>query len=192
MRRRKKRVVGKDQDKEIMIMNKYYLDFKKNKEMICVYSDETDTESFATGYVVGVSDDDIILYHLTPNGNYDGYLLLPINKVFLIEHDTKYSNKIKYISEKQSKQNIQYFDDENLKSCLIKYAFENDLIIEVQLINSGLNDVVGKVFSFDEETIIIDKYTEYGEKDGHAIFNILDITRLSCDNEEERIIKYII
>lgn len=153
MRRRKKRVVGKDQDKEIMIMNKYYLDFKKNKEMICVYSDETDTESFATGYVVGVSDDDIILYHLTPNGNYDGYLLLPINKVFLIEHDTKYSNKIKYISEKQSKQNIQYFD---------------------------------------EETIIIDKYTEYGEKDGQAIFNILDITRLSCDNEEERIIKYII
>lgn len=60
------------------------------------------------------------------------------------------------------------------------------------MINSGLNDVVGKVFSFDEETIIIDKYTEYGEKDGQAIFNILDITRLSCDNEEERIIKYII
>lgn len=192
MRRRKKRVVGKDHDKEIVIMNKYYLNFKKNKELICVYSDETDTESFAAGYVVGVSDDDIILYHLTPIGNYDGYLLLSINNIFLTEYNTKYSKKLNYISENLSNQNLHYFDDENLKSCLLKYAYDNTLIVEVQLINSGLNDVVGKVNSFNKETVIIDKYTEYGEKDGQAVFNILDITRLSCDNEEERIIKYIV
>lgn len=197
MRRKSKRAVGKDLGNEIIQgdyyeMKKYFNDFKDNKELICVYSNETDTESFAAGYVVGVSKDDIILYHLTPRGTYDGYLLLPIDNIFLTEYNTRYTKKLYNLSQIQFHENMSYFKNESLKSCLLKYAHENDFVVEVQLVNSGLNDVVGKVFSFDEEKVIVDKYTEYGEQDGQAVFNILDITRLSCDNEEERTIKHMI
>lgn len=173
-------------------MYKCYLNFKKNKELVCVYSDSTDSESFSAGYVTGVSDEDIILFHLTPNGKYDGYILLSIDNIFLIEYNTKYSKKLHQISDHLFSNDIQYFESDDLKLSILEYARVNDFIIEVQLINSGINDVIGKVVGVEDGLVKIDKYTEYGESDGQAVFDISNITRLVCDSEEDQIIKQII
>lgn len=173
-------------------MNKYYKNFMKNKDLVCVYSDTNDSESFSAGYIVGVSEEDIILYHLTPNGKYDGYILLPIENIFLTEFNTKYTKKLESIYKNILNNDIMYFDSETLKLSLLKYAYENDFVCEIQLINSGLNDVVGKIFEFDEMLVKVEKYTEYGENDGEAIFDINNITRLSCDSEESQTLKKII
>lgn len=192
VKRKRKRVIGKDHVKEFDVMNKYYLNLKKNKELVCVYSDTTDPESFSAGYITGVTDENMIIFHLTPKGKYDGYILLSIDNIFLMEYNTKYSKKLQKISDSLLNNDIVYFESDDLKLSLLEYARENNFIIEVQLINSGINDVIGKVAIVEDGLVKIDRYNEYGESDGQAVFNISNITRLVCDSEEDQILNEII
>ena len=43
---------------------------------VSLYSDKEDTEHFSCGYILGATQEDVVLCSITPNGLYDGFLVL--------------------------------------------------------------------------------------------------------------------
>lgn len=156
----------------------------EEKKVTSLYNDKEDTAKMYTGYIGAYNDDNILVYHISPRGLYDGYLLIDRESVFQIDYNGKYEKKIErlYDLKKQQHQNVQIKDSSILNS-LLQFAQKNRNMAYVALQDSS---VTGIVREFDEETIYLEVYTDYGEPDGVSTVKIDAITMAAVDTNDEQ------
>lgn len=163
-----------------------------SKEWVCVY-EGTDHESFIFGTILSIDDRYCVIHRFDPSGDDDGVLLIEINSIFRTDVKNKYTQKMQRLIS--SKKNEEQLDIENVGlgenySCLamlLNMAKRNERIVSIELLASGITDIVGQVQSVLEDKIHIRQIDEYGEVDGMAICMLDDITQLSVGSEDERI-----
>lgn len=163
-----------------------------NKEWVCIY-EGTDHESFIFGMVLSIDDRYCVIHRFDPSGSDDGVLLIEVDSIFRIEVKNKYTGKMQRLIS--SKNNVNQFTKDNVYSgedysclaTLLNMAKTNERIVSIELLASGITDIVGQVQSIFEGKIIIRQIDEYGEVDGMTICMLDDITQLSAGSEDERI-----
>lgn len=158
----------------------------KEKSLVSFYSNTTDTEKFSVGFVRAISDEFVLLAHVTTTGYYDGFLLKTLESIFEIKHSGKYEKKLAdlYRLQKQNHPDISISYD-SLSISILTHALEKGLIISLGLFNSGLDDIQGYVMEICDDFLKIELIDDYGENDGIATLNICDITHVVCDSENE-------
>ena len=67
---------------------------------------------------------------------------------------------------------------------MLDYAKRQNKICEIELCNSGLQDVVGFISEITEENLTVQSVDEYGEQDGEATLFLSDITALSFGSKD--------
>ncbi len=72
---------------------------KKNSLVVSVYCCEDDSDAHLTGYVLDATDKGITLQHLTPDGEPDGKVLIPMSCVFRVDVDGRYERKIAFLAK---------------------------------------------------------------------------------------------
>lgn len=156
-------------------------------EMIECYTDSTDLEKFSAGYIALELENELIMQHLQPNGDYDGYIVICKNDIIKIAKGTRYIQKLELLKDirKVVFEHISK-SSENGFECLLNYALKNKRVISVQLLDSGASDIVGYVALIENGKCLVNSLDEYGEADGVCEFFIDDISFLSCDGDEER------
>lgn len=164
---------------------------KKQKKLLSVYTDTSNTSKFAAGYVVGANEQHFTLALVTPVGKYDGLLLKRTDSIYMISTDGRYIDKLlKLISINKTEVNV-LFDSGNLIQEVLDFAQKNRLIVSIELIDSGYDDCIGFVDSMDEDMCKIQEINEFGEPDGVSIIKLSDVTKISCDDSDDRPLKLL-
>lgn len=67
----------------------------KNKKAVSLFCNRNDTEQHLTGFIGKVNDSEVLIYHITNCGYYDGYILKRIDDIFRIDYEGEYEKKFK-------------------------------------------------------------------------------------------------
>lgn len=169
--------------------------FVNKQEIISIYTDEEKTNKFIAGYLLAVDEQYFLLASITPQGLYDGYILKTLDSILCIHSNGKYEKKLSYLlSDKYKPHNTQYWasiESNNILEEFLEFIKENNFVCSIEICNSGYNDIIGFIDSFNDVTCSVNTITEYGEDDGKSMIQIRDITLIGCDSDEEQTIKYL-
>jgi len=160
--------------------------------IVSVFDDIKEANTFAAGFVHGVSSEHVLLKHVTPRGKYDGFRVIFLEDIFKIKIRSSYDKKLEKLYFRQ-KQSHPRFDlkSESLIKDILHYAQSNELIISATLNYSGVDDLTGYVNEISTNMIIIESVSESGGKDGICTVNIDDITSLVCDTEDKIMLRLL-
>ncbi|MGI6501488.1 MAG: hypothetical protein ACOX1S_11555 [Anaerostipes sp.] len=174
-------------------MRQQLKEIMKNKKLLSLYINLDDTEKFLTGYINCISIKEIIINHITPTGNYDGYVYAKIHDIYRIETDTKYIQKIEklmHLNLKKHHENIK-IEDDILKSFL-QFLKEKEWISSFQIGDDDYYSITGFVKDIGDTAVRIMQISDDGEEDGETIINTEVITSCQGDTMDEQIIKQLI
>ena len=175
--------------------NNLYLDelkkLQQSREIACIYTSR-DTSKFAAGIIQCFDEKFVIIEHILPTGQYDGFVTRNIEDILKIEQNSKYSNKIKTLS------NLYNVKHEKLKIVnqdvlfsLFTYAMETRKIVTLELVDSEYDDAVGYVDDVSGDFVRMTGIDRYGEKDGEIVFKTSNITHLDCGTDTEVALKLL-
>lgn len=158
-----------------------------SKQPASIYTNDRETDKFHFGIVLAVNDDEIAIQLISPNGDDDGVMILGTPSVFRVETDGQYAEKMKKLYMHNP---VSVFDgkidEANILQSMLLIALKNNAVLSIELLDSGLNDVVGVVDAIEAEQCKIRQIDEYGYEDGFSYVFIRDITKISYLTENEQ------
>lgn len=162
------------------------LSFIRNKtEIALIYTNFDDTLKFSAGYICGLTKEQFVLKHISPNGIEDGLYVGSISNIIKVEYGTKYADKLKHL-EKTGQFTYDFECRDDLNMDVLQHAMQKGYIVSIELENSGQNDAVGFVLAVSEKMIRILAVDEFGYNDGECYMCPDQITQITCNGIEER------
>ncbi len=159
---------------------------------VSVYSNRDDMDRFMVGYVLGVSDEELLLALISPAGKYDGYALIKLNQIYRVNELGEYEQKIERLYEsEESKHAFFPVDESNLTGSLLAFSKLKGYISLIELLD-GEDSVQGFYDDKSGNVISVFSVTDYGERDGKSFFNANEITRIFCDTADEQTVKRLL
>lgn len=151
-----------------------------------------DLDHFSSGFVCAVKDGFVLLAHVGPLGDYDGFRVHTVEGVYKVKWGGKYERKIQtlYALKHQAHPDVPVAG--SLTADLLLYAKANTLYISAELLHSTYDDIKGQVLDVDADALTVHLFNEYGDDDGSCTVSLKDITVLVCDSDEEAAIKRLV
>lgn len=153
-----------------------YLRFGNFKVLIRTYN-FIDNEFFA-------------LYMLTPNGENDGILVKRLAVLLMLRWTDSMMKNEKLcpnFDDLISKTPIDFENGNALFSIMLD-ALRTEKPISVELLDSGVDSVIGQVTAVNEKICTVRQIDEYGCDDGIAYVNVPDITQVSYASADNSIL----
>ena len=157
----------------------------EDKILIAIYTNRDDYDKFSAGYVLDVSEEELLIKHLTPNGEFDGYSVRKTDSVYRVESNSLYLDKVKKLFElKKESASLPDIDtNEDILLNTIKFAMNNNFVVTI-CIGENACDITGYIKNINDGNIKILQISEYGQNDGETIFLLQDILKICvCDTE---------
>ena len=164
---------------------------KDEGKLVSIFSDVNDSNNFSVGYVAGINDSHFILASITPTGEYDGFLLKEATSIYMVSTDSRYIDKLSTLIDINKTKFDAFFGCDDLVQQLLTYAKRTATIVSVELINSGGVDCSGFVEFFNNNICKIQEINEFGEPDGMSTISVSEITKISCDDSNDRPVKLL-
>jgi soluble P-type ATPase len=164
-------------------------DVKEKHEIISLFSDPDNTDKFSAGFVLHVTDEHILLASVDRKGRYDGFTAKRSEDIYEVDNNGEYEHKMQKLYDIQKQSHPEVNVGEDLFNDLLSFAKSNKLFVTIECYDSGYDDVQGRVLSADQSTIEIEKYDEYGRRDGTAVLDYNSISRICCDSEDEQVMR---
>ena len=161
--------------------------FRNNKQFVCVHADIENLNKFIYGKICWVDEEFFVVSMVSPDGEYDGFLIKKINDIIFIEHSLKYDNKMSILlrDKEYKERNLQIVTNNILEWGLL-FAKKNNFIVSVEFDHSGVNNVVGFVDSIKANICTMKQVDEYGIEDGESYFALSDISQICIDSSDEK------
>lgn len=161
-------------------------EFKNNRNIVSLFTDSEDALGYCSGIILDY-DEDYLLFNSIEDGKDDGLMLFNTSDIFRINIDGKHEKKLDSLFDKNNKKEYNLEYKESLLDTVLNYSKENNLVISVCLDYSLFDGyIMGFVSSYDEDTLIIDSYDEFGEADGKTYINIDDIGHIMVLSSSEK------
>ena len=160
-------------------------ELKISGEIAAVYTDIENPERFSVGYIVALTEEQMLMLHIGLHGEMDGYSVNNLDDVYRIETDSKYINKIKALCSFNPDEAFKIAITDNLLTDLLNAAVTRRCIADVDLIGDR---VIGYVEKVVEGKVYMEQIDDYGEYDGHTVFLCSDICAASIEDTECKVI----
>ena len=158
----------------------------ENDALIGIFSDPSDPAGFMAGWVEAVTDEHVLLRHLSRHGRYDGYRLLHLEEIFRVDTEGRYLERLLSLSQAREERFLRLFEE--------KVSSESDLIVEtlraaqrrelmVRVYILERDNESGRVKDLSHDTVTIERLDHYGAADCDAMIHLEAISNLSCDDE---------
>lgn len=162
---------------------------KSQNKKVSMYGNNANTSSFMYGSIMSVSESQVLLYLISPSGDFDGFILKDIDDIYRLEIDDQYSEqmqrKIKSDLLPPYPADLICDKPEDLTMRMLKYVNQEDKLVSIELLNSGIIDVIGFVLEINKGVCTIQQIDENGNKDGITYIHSQDITQISADSSDE-------
>lgn len=157
------------------------------KSLASIYTDCNDTDKFHFGKVLAVSEKEIAIQMISPDGEEDGITVMDVEKVIRVEINGQYSAKMeKLCAERTISDYPIKFENNNILKSVLSYAISNKQIVSLELMDSGYNDIVGFAESVTDDEYRIHQIDEYGFEDGLSYISINDVTMIRLLSQDEK------
>ena len=186
-------VAKRDQEgKGVFIMfEPVLLEAKESKVPISLYTDSEDKSKFTFGFILGISDDDVLLGSITPYGFYDGYTIRHLDDIYRVEKGDSYGLRVSKLYKIHSQGHPPLSVTGDFVQDVLSFSCEYHLVVSIELMNSGYDDIQGFVSSVQGPMVVIEQVNDDGEFDGDTVVSIDDITCITCDSEKESAVKLL-
>lgn len=162
---------------------------KLQNKTVSLYGNTANTSSFIFGSVISVSESQVLLYLISPSGDFDGFLLESIDNIYRVEIDDQYSEKMHKLVKSES---LFSYPDKLLSNTpadltmrMLQYVNQEEKVVSIELLNSGIVDVTGLVQEISKDMCQIQQIDEFGNADGITYIYLQDITQISTDSSDE-------
>lgn len=163
------------------------------RKFVSIYTNSADSDRFCYGKVLSVNEEEILLYLISPDGEYDGLSVKNTNSIFRVEYGGEYERKmLSLMTEENLDYFEQYIDDNDLFLSVLILSQKCNKIVSVEVENSGNFCITGIVEDVNEDVCKIKQFDDYGNFDGYSIVKIDSISELSLDSIDERRISKLI
>ena len=171
-------------------MLKIFKELYTNQTLSCIYANCNDTSKFIFGKIIAIGKQQIAIQMITPDGDDDGISVIFLNNVNRVEINSQYVRKMEklYFPKTAPNYDLQINNDNVIMGVLI-FAFKQNEIVSIELIDSGYNDIMGIIEEIDDIECKVQQYDEYGNKDGVVYFLISDISKVSVLTQSEKRVK---
>lgn len=173
-------------------------DFIKNckdaNKLIAVYTNKDNTEKFSVGYILEQIEEGLLIASYDSNGLQDRIILLNLNDIFMIETDSLYLKKMYKLINNFKFINSEKFvfkrnNDFSLLYNLLNQCFEEKKLITIKSIFGF--DVSGLITEQNDDVVIIQEISNYGEEDGLVCIKIEDIEKIGIDGQDEQKLSFL-
>lgn len=160
--------------------------------IISVFSDIEDTNKFSAGFLVDVTPEFVAIAHIAPTGLYDGYIVKKTDDIYAVKSGGAYEKNLErlYHLRKQSHAPVPCRAGDTRRS-ILEFAKENKLIVTIELLESGYDDIQGKIIDLEEDTVTIGEVDHSGNDDGISYISMSDISFIACDSDVESSLKLL-
>lgn len=166
-------------------MNSVLLNAMAEKKIVSLYTDTSETNKFTVGYILGTSDDYVLLNSIATNGINDGLYLLQANDIFRINIDGEYENKILKLYHMQNQKPVANMQVDDLFNAFFTYAQKNAMIVSIKLCDGEEYELSGIVENVSDEQLTLKCISNYGKYDGISIVKNNYITKATCNSDFE-------
>ncbi len=132
----------------------------------------------------------MLIYHITPYGEYDGYALIKAEDIIRIDYGSEYEKCIEKLFQKTNKKHKHFAvnNDSALFFMLCDYAKENALIVTFETCGASISGFIEK---YSDSEMWINVVSEYGKNDGKTVVQIDEILAVFVDTQYEMKLKVL-
>ena len=156
-----------------------------NNMLVAMYLNRSDYDKFVVGNIISITEEWLLIKHLSPRGEFDGYSIRSVDDVYRVEIGGAYLERIERLSkhnEINSTFPIPNLDGDILIN-LVNYAMYNECVSVISL-DEDATDIVGLITNASNGMIRIKELTEFGHINGETMFPIKEILKI-CVNDIE-------
>lgn len=161
----------------------------ENREIVSIFCDDSNPSTFLTGRVLNVTEDELLLCHISPDGYYDGFIWIPTRYLFRVNIGGKYERKIQtlYQFRKQSHPTVPIKDC--LQNSLLSFCLTRNLIVSVELESTTLR---GQLVHFDKDIVSLSLLDDYGLPNGTSHVLNEQIISIAVDTSHEQNLRILV
>ena len=150
-------------------------------QLVSLFSTSGDDNGFIVGFILGVSEESVLIKEVDQYGSFDGFTLTRLNDIYRIAYAGKYENKLMKLYS-QKKDNTVFMPDarRSLEDSFLLFGSENHHLISVLMNTENGETVSGYIDSFTSENLILNCIDEDGQKNGKTIIDRGQIIRIAC------------
>lgn len=157
---------------------------KENKN-VCIHTNMNNTSKFIYGRIICADNEFFATSTLSPDGDFDGVLIKKTDDIIYLEIDSQYDDKMSKLFSSNPIVFTKKLEQGNIPCSMLSIALKMKQVVSLELINSGIIDIVGLVISIDNNICTIQQIDEYGFKNGMAYVDISDISQISYASQDE-------
>ena len=177
-----------------MNFNKILTEAQTRHQVVSVFTNEDDIYKASVGFVAAVDDEYLILFHITEDGEYDGYVLKRMANIFRIDADCEYERRCQrlYGLKKQHHDSLLQSSD-SLIIDFFDWANQSGFVVGVGIRDTGSISVRGLVETIDTQgkLLMLREVTNNGERTGIISFEFSAVERACCDTQEDHNLKLL-
>ena len=152
----------------------------------CFYINKSNTTAFIFGKILGINDTQIAICMVSPEGDYDGVIVINIDAIYRIEWDDLYSQDMKAkMKEKELPKTEVAFCDGDFFETLLDYSIAMKDVVTIEVMESGYEDLIGFVENKDDLFCTVRQISKDGLPDGYSMIRLEDITQVCCESADE-------
>ena len=161
--------------------------FAEKHETVSIYSNFENTLLHLTGYVLKVTEDYVLIAHITEHGFYDGYILKRLEDIYRVDQGGLYECKITTLYHLRNQKHdlftlLESTTPLKLNIQFLQCAKENNKIISVEYGDTVISGFV----DYNENKLFVSIVDEYGNKNGNAIIYLDTIQTIALDTDTEQ------
>jgi hypothetical protein len=163
---------------------------KQDKNLVAIYTDKDDTNTFSVGYIIDQIDEGLFLHSIDTNGFDDGLMFMCLSDIYLLESGTTYLENLKIVNNENPKFNdynsfiLKRNHDNSIISDFLDKCLSDKKLVTVSLyFGKGLTGFINRI---SDDQVVLDSITLEGENDGVVCFKMEEINRIYFDGIDQR------
>ncbi len=167
---------------------------KETENPVALYTNVENPRAFLAGWVEAVSNDHVVLRHLSPEGRYDGYVLKYLDSIFRVDTEGRYLERLSFLfgARKQEfrRRLMPETDAEsNLIPEILGAAQQAEMMVTLEIAADDIENGAIKDIGFD--TVSLDVFDHYGVIDREATVHMEAISEVRVDSERLQSLKLL-
>lgn len=165
------------------MLKNYMIKCIESREVVSIFCDADNPGTHLTGIIDSINDDELLIRHISPNGYYDGFVLVHVSDIFRIDYGGAYEGKIQKLYLLRKQVHPKLVQTETLYDSLLRFCKEQNKIVSFELPNCALR---GNLINYSYEYIHMLLVDENGRYDGETVVSSDEIISIAVDTTVEQ------
>jgi hypothetical protein len=167
---------------------------KDGENPVALYTNVENPRAFLAGWVEAVTNEHVVLRHLSPEGRYDGYVLKYIDSIFRVDTEGRYIERLSFLfnARKQdfpTRLITQTDAEASLIPEILNAAQREEMMVTVEIAAEDVEH--GSVREVGFDTVMLEVFDHYGAIDREATIHLEAISEVRVDSERLQSLKLL-